>query len=167
MQVYPIVGSQLTLAADNIESAAGLAVPGSGGYPDDTSKGGGLSVLSSRSVTKDGTTRLLFEVAMGAILPTEQGETQLTKVSNIKVHTVVTVPKAAADMMRREATDPGFNGVHSVQTNLNYILAVLNAIVTGKSLASLPAASNDSPVAKGVFGARPVDTYNGVYGQAS
>lgn len=163
MTVYPIAGSAQTLAADSVESAAGVAVPGSGGYPDGEN-GGGLEVRSSRSVTKDGTVRLLVEASENAIL--ETGATTMeTLVSPIKVHTVVTVPKAAMAVFSREAARGASTG--TLLGNLNYLVGILYAILTNQSPTDLPTVVYSSVIARGLLGSRPVDTVNGVYGSES
>lgn len=163
MTVYPIVGSAQTLAADTIESAAGVAVAGSGGYPAGYN-GGGIEVRSSRSVTKDGTARLLVEVSENAIL--EPGSTITdTLVAPVKVHAVVTVPKAAMAVFAKQAA--AGTSTASLLGNLDYLVAVLGAILSGKSHAALPAVSYSSVIARGLLGSRPVDAVNGTYGSAS
>lgn len=164
MTIYPITGANLGLAPDSIETAAGVAVASSGGYPA-TGLGGGIAVHSSRSTTKDGTQRLLFEVLMNAIL--QSGTTTSdTILSQLKVHTVVTVPKVAADFFRKQAAGGDVTAT-TVLANLDYIVAILNVLTGTKSLAALPTTSYSSPIARGLLGGRPLDTVSGSYGSAS
>lgn len=164
MTIYPIVGAAQGVAPDSIETAAGVAVPGSGGYSAN-GLGGGLIIRSSQSTTKDGTRRLLFEVVMNAIIQSSSA-TNPAILSPLKAHTVITVPKTAADFFKTQAAGNA-TGPATVMYDLDFVVAVLNVLTGGKSLASLPTTSYASPIARGLLGGRPLDTVNGAYGSAS